>query len=114
MSRLTRRDWLQACALVGSLPCACLGKSSTDCCSLSEVPAGAIRIESGLITIDLAQTPGLSRVGSALKVVDPGRKLQVIVARPTKHGFVALDQKCTHGGGALTYVHRHKHLYCAC
>ena len=33
---------------------------------------------------------------------------------PTKDRFVALDQKCTHGGGALTYVHKHQHLYCTC
>jgi nitrite reductase/ring-hydroxylating ferredoxin subunit len=47
-------------------------------------------------------------------VVATERKLQILIARPAKDQFVALDQKCTHGGGPLTYVHRHKHLYCTC
>ena len=68
----------------------------------------------GLVTIDLDRTPALSRAGSAVKVLDPARKLRIIVARPGKDASVALDQKCTHGGGSLTYVHRHKHLYCTC
>jgi nitrite reductase/ring-hydroxylating ferredoxin subunit len=46
--------------------------------------------------------------------VDAARKLQILIARPSKDRFVALDQRCTHGGGPLTYVHRHKHLYCTC
>ena len=56
----------------------------------------------------------LSRAGSFVKVVDAERELRIIVARPEKGRFVALDQKCAHGGGALTYVHKHKHLYCTC
>jgi nitrite reductase/ring-hydroxylating ferredoxin subunit len=67
-----------------------------------------------LVTIDLTRTPVLRRTGAAVKVIDAARKLQVIVARSTKDQYVALDQKCTHGGGALTYVHKHKHLYCTC
>ena len=44
----------------------------------------------------------------------PPASYKIIVAHPAKDHFVALDQKCTHGGGALTYVHKHKHLYCTC
>jgi Rieske Fe-S protein len=114
MNHLTRRRWLQTSTLLAGAPCACLAKASNDCCTVPEAPGDAVRIQNGLLTIDLTLTPGLKHIGSAVKVVDPARKLRVIIARPGKHQFVALDQKCTHGGGALTYVHRHKHLYCTC
>ncbi len=47
-------------------------------------------------------------------MVDETRKLRLIVAHPARNQFVALDQKCTHGGGALTYVHKRRELYCTC
>jgi nitrite reductase/ring-hydroxylating ferredoxin subunit len=114
MNRMTRRGWLQTGALLAGAPCACLAEASHDCCTLPEAPADAIRFEPDLLTIDLGRTPELSRTGSAIKVVEPGRQVQMVIARPAKDQFVALDQKCTHGGGALTYVHKHKHLYCTC
>jgi len=114
MMPLSRRAWLQSAALLGGAPCACLAQASHDCCIVPDAPGAAVSIQRGLVTIDLASTPALSRTGSAVKVVDLARKLQLVVARPASNQFVALDQKCTHGGGALTYVHRHKHLYCTC
>ena len=85
-----------------------------DCCTLPEAQPNAVKITPGLVSIDLARTPELARAGGAIKIVDPERKLQILVARTGKSEFAALDQKCTHGGGALTYVHRHKHVYCTC
>jgi nitrite reductase/ring-hydroxylating ferredoxin subunit len=114
MKPITRRAWLEAGALLSGAPCACLAQASNDCCVVPEVPLDGVRIQPGLVTIDLARTPVLQRTGAAVKVIDTARKLQVIVARPAKNQYVALDQKCTHGGGALTYVHKHKHLYCTC
>jgi len=114
MSQWTRRRWLQTGALLAGAPCACLAKTSNDCCTVPDAPGDGIRIQPGLVTIDLARTPVLNHTGAAVKVVDPARKLQILVARPAKDRFVALNQKCTHGGGALTYVHKHKHLYCTC
>lgn len=114
MTHLTRRSWLQTGALLAGAPCACLAKASNDCCAVPEAPMESVRIEPGLVMIDLARTPALKRTGAAVKIVDDARKLQVIVARCGKHRFVALDQKCTHGGGPLTYVHSHQHLYCTC
>ncbi len=111
---MTRREWLQSTALLTCGPSACLAGASHDCCTLPEAPSGAVRFEPGLVVIDLARALDLNRSGGALRVVDSARKLQILVARPSKNRFVALDQKCTHGGGALTYVHRHKHLYCTC
>jgi nitrite reductase/ring-hydroxylating ferredoxin subunit len=85
-----------------------------DCCTLPEATSGAVRIEPGLAVIDVARVPELGHTGGAIKVVDPARKLQILIAHPARNQFVALDQKCTHGGGPLTYVHRHQHLYCTC
>ena len=114
MNRVTRRGWLQTAALLGGVPCTCLAKASNDCCAVPEAPADAFRIQPGLLSVDLDRTTALSRTGSAVKIVDPDRKLRIIIAHPGKDQFVALDQKCTHGGGSLTYVHKHKHLYCTC
>ena len=114
MNPLTRRGWLQATALLSGAPCACLALASHGCCTVPEAPADGVRIQPGLVTIDLYRTPALHRTGAAVKILDPARKLQIIVARTGKATFAALDQKCTHGGGALTYVHRRKHLYCTC
>lgn len=111
---MTRRNWIQSTALLGAAPCACLAGASRECCTLPEPPAGAVRIEPALVTIDLDRAPELSRAGGAIKIVDPQRKLQILVASPAKNRHVALDQKCTHGGGPLTYAHRHQHLYCTC
>jgi nitrite reductase/ring-hydroxylating ferredoxin subunit len=114
MTPPTRRHWLKTTALFAGAPCACLAKASNDCCTVPEAPADSVRIQPGLVAIDLARTPALGRTGSFVKIVDVERKLRIIVARTAKDRFVALDQKCTHGGGPLTYVHKHKHLYCTC
>ena len=111
---MTRREWLEATALLGGAPCACLAGASRDCCTLPEAPSDAVKFETDMVVVDLSRVPELKRTGGALKIVDSGRKLQILIARPAKDRFVALDQKCTHGGGALTYVHRHQHLYCTC
>ena len=114
MKPITRRGWLQAGTLLSGAPCACLAQASNDCCTVPEAPPDGVRIQTGLVTVDLDRTPVLHRTGAAVKIIDAARKLQVIVAHVAKDQFVALDQKCTHGGGALTYVHKHKHLYCTC
>ena len=111
---MTRRQWLQTTTLSACASCTCLAGVSHDCCTLPELASGAARIEPGLVVIDLARAPELGRTGGSVKLVDSARKLQIVIARAAKKDFVALDQKCTHGGGPLTYVHRHKHLYCTC
>lgn len=114
MKQVTRRALLQSAALLAGAPCACLAAASRDCCVVPDAPAAGIRIQPGVVTIDLDRTPGLRSTGAAVKIVDAARKLQLIVAHPAKDQFVALDQKCTHGGGALTYVHKRRELYCTC
>lgn len=111
---MTRRDWLEVTALFGGAPCACLAGASRDCCTLPEAPSDAVQFEKDTLVVDLSRVPDLRRAGGALKIVNSERKLQILIARVARDRFVALDQKCTHGGGALTYVHRHQHLYCTC
>src|SRR3954447_23590337 len=98
---MNRRSWLQAAAVFGGAPCACLAGVSRECCMLPEAAAHAVKFEPGLVIIDLARAPELGRTGGALKIADSARKLQILVARPTANQFVALDQNCTHGGGPL-------------
>src|SRR5258707_13080807 len=96
MNQISRRGWLQTGALLSGAPCACLAQASNDCCTVPEAPLDGVRIQPGLVTIDLDRTPVLQRTGAAVKVIDAARKLQIIVARFAKDQFVALDQKCTH------------------
>jgi len=114
MVQITRRGWLAAGALLSGAPCACMAGASQDCCSIPEIPDGAVQFAPGIVRIDLALTDALQRAGSYARFVDARRNLRLLVARPEKDRFVALDQKCTHGGGPLTYVHRHRHVYCTC
>mgnify|MGYP000939475702 CR=1 FL=1 len=114
MKPIPRRTFLGSAAVLASAACPCLAKTTHDCCTIPVPPEGAVSISPGLVTISLARIPEMRRTGSFLKVVDPARNLQIIVAKPEKDRFVALSQKCTHGGGALTYVHEHKHLWCTC
>jgi nitrite reductase/ring-hydroxylating ferredoxin subunit len=111
---MTRRAFTAGAAALATAPCACLAGTPGQCCKLPDAAAGAVGFEGGLVRIDLRQTPQLARAGSAIRIMDDGRKLRLLVARPEKNRFVALDQTCTHGGGALTYVHRHRWLHCTC
>lgn len=114
MEHVTRRALLQSTAALAGAPCVCLAAASRDCCVVPDAPAAGVRIQAGAVTIDLNQTPQLRTTGAAVKIVDAERQLRLIIARPAKDHFVALDQKCTHGGGALTYVHKRRELYCTC
>ena len=67
-----------------------------------------------MVRIDLTRIPELRPTGSAIKFIDESRKLWLLIAHTEKHRYVALDQKCTHGGGPLTYVHKHRMLECTC
>jgi nitrite reductase/ring-hydroxylating ferredoxin subunit len=85
-----------------------------DCCRVPEAAPDTVRIQPGLLTLDLRRVLALHGPGAAVAVTDAARKLQIVIARPSKNRFVALDRKCTHGGGPLTYVPKHQHLYCTC
>jgi nitrite reductase/ring-hydroxylating ferredoxin subunit len=82
------------------------------CCSTPEVPPESVSYDGDALVLDLEQVPLLRAAGSAGAVVDPSRKLNLIVARTGKDSFVALDRTCTHGGAQLTYNHKRRTLQC--
>jgi nitrite reductase/ring-hydroxylating ferredoxin subunit len=85
-----------------------------DCC---QVPAGdpsAIRLEPGLIHIDLARERSLRARGGSIRIVDPVRSLEVIDVHAVHGRYAAFDRKCTHGSGPLVYVPQKNVLHCTC
>ncbi len=84
------------------------------CCDTPDIPPASIAYAPGSITIDLRQAPGLARPGLAAKIVDPQRKLNIIVTRPEKNRFVVLDRQCTHGGGQVAYNRTRRTVQCTC
>jgi nitrite reductase/ring-hydroxylating ferredoxin subunit len=110
----TRRELLRQAVVVAGVPCACLGSAKAPCCKLPDAPPAAVRIDRDVVRLDLDRMPELRRTGSAVKVIDESRNLYLLIAHPEKHQFVALDQKCTHYGGPLTYVHERRLLHCTC
>ena len=82
------------------------------CCSTPRLNAESIGFEGGALRIDLRKAPELREAGSAAAIVDEGRKLNLILARTGKNGFVALNRACTHGGAPCTYNHKRRTLQC--
>ena len=99
-----RRRFLQSSMLFGGIV--------PLCCTTPAAPPGSVRFEGSTLVLDLMQIPDLGEVGSACAVVDEGRKLNLIVARPEARRFVALDRTCTHGGASCTYMHKRRSLRC--
>lgn len=108
----TRRDLLRSALVVAAGSCTCSAGALRDCCTVPD--ATAVRFQESLVEIDLSQTPQLEKVGSAVKIEDENRKLRLLIAHTGKNRFVAIDEKCTHGGGHLTYVHKRQVVHCTC
>jgi nitrite reductase/ring-hydroxylating ferredoxin subunit len=101
---MERRRFLQgSLAMAGVVPL---------CCSTPSISAGSVRFERDRMIVDLRKAPGLSRVGSAVAVVDSARGINLIIARTGKHEFAALDRSCTHGGAQCTYNHKRRTVQC--
>jgi nitrite reductase/ring-hydroxylating ferredoxin subunit len=102
--RLGRRQLLRgSLAFLGGLPL---------CCTTPVISPAAVKIGSDALLIDLRLAPELNQTGSAAAIVDLERKLNLIVARPARKQFVALDRSCTHGGAQCTYNHARRTLQC--
>lgn len=59
----------------------------------------------GTLQLDLTKIPELKRDGGSVKLEMPDRNLKIIVARTGDHAFVALRDRCSHGGRELEYFH---------
>jgi Rieske Fe-S protein len=112
-SSLNRRDAMRAAFIVAVGPSICAASGKV-CCQVPAAGESALRLEQGLVHIDLKQAPQLTAKGGAVRVDDEQRKVRLIVVHTGKRQFVAADQKCTHGGGALTYVPKGRVLHCTC
>jgi Rieske Fe-S protein len=62
--------------------------------------------------IDLRRAAGLRSTGSAVKIVNPEQKIDLIVARTAKDRWIALNRSCTHGGAQVVYNHRRQSAQC--
>ena len=99
-----RRDFLQSAVFLGGV--------APLCCTTRAAPSESVSFEGATLVLDLKRIPDLRAVGSACAVVDAGRKVNIIVARPDSHRYVAIDRSCTHGGAQCAYVHRRRRLRC--
>ncbi len=99
-----RRDFLQSAVFLGGV--------APLCCTTPAAPSESVSFEGATMVLDLKRIPDLRAVGSACAVVDAGRKVNIIVARPDARRYVAIDRSCTHGGAQCAYVHRRRRLRC--
>ena len=83
------------------------------CCTTEELPASSFTVKGGSILIDLKRSPALSKPGSAVRVVDLDRNINLIVVHPEKNRFAALDRSCTHGGAQVAYNRRNRTVHCS-
>jgi Rieske Fe-S protein len=110
-SMMTRRRAIGSSLAVLAGPGICAASGGV-CCQTPAAPAAAIRRDGRRILIDVARAGGLDSRGAAMRVADG--PLDLIVVRTARRGFAVLDAKCTHGGGALTYVPKRNVLHCTC
>lgn len=103
---LNRRDLIRSSLVLAGVPWMC--------CDTEDIPAAGIRYDGPIIMIDLKLAPGLRRPGSAAKIVDPSRKLNLIVVHAEKNRFAALNRSCTHGSAPVALNRRHKTVQCTC
>jgi Rieske Fe-S protein len=82
------------------------------CCSTEEVPADSFRIDGTLLTLNLSSVALLRKRGSAARVVDLERGINLIVVRDKTGRFAALDRSCTHGGAQVAYNRRNDTVQC--
>ncbi|MBE7541793.1 MAG: Rieske 2Fe-2S domain-containing protein [Solibacteraceae bacterium] len=79
------------------------------CCVTPEAPASRFRVEGGRVRLDAGL---VGKPGSAVAVVEPGRKLNLIVMHVERGRYAALDRLCTHGGAECAYNNRKKRVQC--
>jgi nitrite reductase/ring-hydroxylating ferredoxin subunit len=82
------------------------------CCTTEEAPAGSFTVLGTTLTIDLTHLRSLARRGSAARVVDTGRGINLIVVRDSHGRFAALERSCTHGGAQVVYNGRNDTVQC--
>ncbi len=72
----------------------------------------SVAITPDSVTVDLRMAPELRRAGAAFAIVEPDRKINMILVHAERGRFVALDRVCTHGGAMCTYNRKRHTLQC--
>ncbi|MDX2152989.1 MAG: Rieske (2Fe-2S) protein [Bryobacteraceae bacterium] len=84
------------------------------CCDVDEIPLSSVTVEGSRVAVDLDKVRWLTKTGAAGKIIDAARKLNLVLAHPVKGQYVALQRKCTHGGGPVAYNHKRQTVMCTC
>ena len=95
-------------------PCLCSASAPAACCHAPDLPQASLQFDKGVIRIDLKRAPGLLKKGASGRIVDEGRSVDLVVVHVEKKRYVALDRKCTHGGGPVTYIEKRRIVQCTC
>jgi nitrite reductase/ring-hydroxylating ferredoxin subunit len=103
-SEIFRRHFLAGALAVAGVP--------PLCCRSEELPPESLRLEGGRILVDLARAPGLRRAGAAFAIVEPGRRLNLILIHAGRGEYIAMDRACTHGGAMCTYNPKRRTVQC--
>jgi Rieske Fe-S protein len=82
------------------------------CCTTEEAPGGSYTFAEDSLIIDLSQAEALARPGGAVRIVDVGREVNLIVVHASRGSFAALDRSCTHGGAQVVYNRHNKTVQC--
>lgn len=117
MDNLDRREFIKKGAIAVSAVSACLCGLS-GCAAYTKVsntPAvnpAAMTIDRGILTVNPAMEPNLSKVGGAVKVLHPKIPNGVIIAHVDKNRYEVVSLLCTHRGVELEYEHPNGHFKC--
>jgi Rieske Fe-S protein len=82
------------------------------CCTSRALPPASLVFDSQKVTIDLSRVPELRRTGTAFRLVDEGRKLNLLLIHVSRRVYVSLDRTCTHGGAQCTFNPKRQTLQC--
>jgi Rieske Fe-S protein len=104
MSDWSRRDLLKQAVAMGLPPC----------CGTPRLAPGAYRAGERTVVVDLAAAPELRQKGGSARIVDGARGIDLIVARPGRRRYAALDTACTHGSAPVAYKPKQKTMQCTC
>jgi Rieske Fe-S protein len=92
---LNRRELLRRSFALAGVPVVC--------CTTADIPPASVTYRGNSLVIDLKKAPELRKAGSAVRVVDVERSVNLIVVHGKKGRFSALERSCTHGGAQVAY-----------
>lgn len=111
---VTRRDLLRCTAALAGSACLCSASdaSRTLCCITPQIEPGSLAFTENTISIDLDAAASLAEPGSSVNIIDPARRLDLIVVHAEKNRFAVLSGLCTHAPRPLTYIPQRGVLQC--